>query len=184
MTFKFIMEKESEERKREKRLVHMTNELGREFLESLKLKTRTEKDKTEFVAKSFLDYIFFEQHKEISEIHPDHIGHFLLEYAPRKLTRTKDTAQDIPEIIGRLVKFLNQSGHIKNLNPLLAALKDNTKTFLKLAGTLKKPAAGKEKMASSAAAKEPAGLELKVGRNDPCPCGSGKKYKKCCGLES
>ena len=21
----------------------------------------------------------------------------------------------------------------------------------------------------------------KVGRNDPCPCGSGKKYKKCCG---
>jgi len=22
----------------------------------------------------------------------------------------------------------------------------------------------------------------KVGRNDPCPCGSGKKYKKCCGF--
>jgi len=21
----------------------------------------------------------------------------------------------------------------------------------------------------------------KTGRNDPCPCGSGKKYKKCCG---
>jgi preprotein translocase subunit SecA len=20
-----------------------------------------------------------------------------------------------------------------------------------------------------------------VGRNDPCPCGSGKKYKRCCG---
>lgn len=24
----------------------------------------------------------------------------------------------------------------------------------------------------------------KVGRNDPCPCGSGKKYKKCCGAEA
>lgn len=23
--------------------------------------------------------------------------------------------------------------------------------------------------------------QVKVGRNDPCPCGSGKKYKKCCG---
>jgi uncharacterized protein YecA (UPF0149 family) len=23
--------------------------------------------------------------------------------------------------------------------------------------------------------------ELKVGRSDSCPCGSGKKYKKCCG---
>ena len=27
---------------------------------------------------------------------------------------------------------------------------------------------------------QPAGSR-KVGRNEPCPCGSGKKYKKCCG---
>jgi SEC-C motif-containing protein len=27
----------------------------------------------------------------------------------------------------------------------------------------------------------PVSREVKVGRNDPCPCGSGKKYKKCCG---
>jgi len=32
------------------------------------------------------------------------------------------------------------------------------------------------------AAKKPVKREAKkVGRNDPCPCGSGKKYKKCCG---
>jgi SWIM/SEC-C metal-binding protein len=24
--------------------------------------------------------------------------------------------------------------------------------------------------------------EKKIGRNEPCPCGSGKKYKKCCGV--
>lgn len=23
--------------------------------------------------------------------------------------------------------------------------------------------------------------EIKIGRNDPCSCGSGKKYKNCCG---
>ena len=28
---------------------------------------------------------------------------------------------------------------------------------------------------------EPAKSDRSVGRNDPCPCGSGKKYKKCCG---
>ena len=22
----------------------------------------------------------------------------------------------------------------------------------------------------------------KIGRNEPCPCGSGRKFKKCCGL--
>ncbi len=29
--------------------------------------------------------------------------------------------------------------------------------------------------------KEPPRSSVKVGRNEPCPCGSGKKFKKCCG---
>ncbi|MDA0330147.1 MAG: SEC-C metal-binding domain-containing protein [Gemmatimonadetes bacterium] len=29
--------------------------------------------------------------------------------------------------------------------------------------------------------KQPAHAENEPGRNDPCPCGSGKKYKKCHG---
>ncbi|MDR7591351.1 MAG: SEC-C metal-binding domain-containing protein, partial [Armatimonadota bacterium] len=31
---------------------------------------------------------------------------------------------------------------------------------------------------------QPVTVGVKVGRNDPCPCGSGKKYKKCCGRTS
>ena len=34
----------------------------------------------------------------------------------------------------------------------------------------------KEQRSSTTVVKPP-----KIGRNDPCPCGSGKKYKKCCG---
>ena len=34
---------------------------------------------------------------------------------------------------------------------------------------------------SASAARQPARADVKVGRNDPCPCGSGKKYKECCG---
>jgi preprotein translocase subunit SecA len=33
-------------------------------------------------------------------------------------------------------------------------------------------------------AAQPSGSRVKVGRNDPCPCGSGLKYKKCCGKNS
>ena len=36
---------------------------------------------------------------------------------------------------------------------------------------------------SAAHAKPVVRDEPKVGRNDPCPCGSGKKYKKCCGKD-
>ncbi|WP_407668339.1 SEC-C metal-binding domain-containing protein [Oceanobacillus damuensis] len=34
---------------------------------------------------------------------------------------------------------------------------------------------------SEAKVQTPVVNEQKIGRNDPCPCGSGKKYKKCCG---
>lgn len=31
---------------------------------------------------------------------------------------------------------------------------------------------------------QPIVVEQKIGRNDPCPCGSGKKYKKCHGAQA
>ncbi len=34
---------------------------------------------------------------------------------------------------------------------------------------------------ASTAPPEPQHTKSKIGRNDPCPCGSGKKYKRCCG---
>jgi preprotein translocase subunit SecA len=42
------------------------------------------------------------------------------------------------------------------------------------------------RMAGASAASEPAQRQVgaKVGRNDPCPCGSGKKFKKCHGVEA
>ena len=38
-------------------------------------------------------------------------------------------------------------------------------------------------IAGSQGAERPQPIEraMRVGRNDPCPCGSGKKFKKCCG---
>jgi preprotein translocase subunit SecA len=41
--------------------------------------------------------------------------------------------------------------------------------------------AGGDRPASKA---QPVRSAPRVGRNDPCPCGSGKKYKKCCGKEA
>ena len=46
------------------------------------------------------------------------------------------------------------------------------------------PSQGSDIVSEAAAAVEkakPVRVGPKVGRNDPCPCGSGKKYKHCCG---
>ncbi len=50
-------------------------------------------------------------------------------------------------------------------------------------GTAGRPGLPQAQPADAAGAKpaEGAAPPRKVGRNDPCPCGSGKKYKKCCG---
>ena len=42
-------------------------------------------------------------------------------------------------------------------------------------------AAGAAAASGSAGSSAGHGVAGKVGRNDPCPCGSGKKHKKCCG---
>jgi uncharacterized protein YchJ len=46
------------------------------------------------------------------------------------------------------------------------------------------PKAETDHKAREAKAAEQKGLKIKVGRNDPCPCGSGKKYKRCHGYST
>lgn len=180
MAPKFISEKEFQDRKREKRLVHLTNELVRGYRQTLKVKTKTQLDYADFVIRSFLDFIFFEERKEIAEIHPEHIRIFLTDYVPRRLAVGKESAREIPETLVSFIRYLAGTGYIKNIDPVLAELKTQEKPFARIAASLKKepairPAKSKEKIAA-----QPAYTD--VGRNDPCPCGSGKKFKKCHGL--
>ena len=37
---------------------------------------------------------------------------------------------------------------------------------------------------SKSTKREPVRKKMEIGRNEPCPCGSGKKYKNCCGREA
>jgi preprotein translocase subunit SecA len=49
------------------------------------------------------------------------------------------------------------------------------------AGVAPRPSPETPGAAPNVPASQPQTQGPKVGRNDPCPCGSGKKYKKCCG---
>jgi preprotein translocase subunit SecA len=40
---------------------------------------------------------------------------------------------------------------------------------------------GPGRAGGDAPTRQPVRVEIKIKPNDPCPCGSGKKYKKCCG---
>ncbi|GAF99743.1 unnamed protein product, partial [marine sediment metagenome] len=179
MSLADIQEKKAEERKREKRLVHVTNALTHDFLQSksFKSKPKTYKDNADYIGKSFLDYLFFEDKKELRELNNIHIRHFMFDYAPRRLTFTTENAKQVSEILAKFLGFLETEGHIKNGSELSKEVKGNNRAFLKLIPkrikTTTKKADAKKTKSTKRDSKKLA-PEIKVGRNDPCPCGSGK----------
>lgn len=111
--------------------------------------------------------------------------------------------EDVPELGVRLMKALGVRGvpilfgvdargerevSTSELEVLVAALRGavELKQSKKLAATLRVPGLRGElevQIDASSGEASPiavARVDAKVGRNDPCPCGSGKKYKKCC----
>ncbi|MCI9448706.1 MAG: preprotein translocase subunit SecA [Clostridiales bacterium] len=64
---------------------------------------------------------------------------------------------------------------------VLSAMPRNAMKRVEVAKPVSEGFAGGESNAEPAPKKPVVNKNPKVGRNDPCPCGSGKKYKKCCG---
>jgi len=74
---------------------------------------------------------------------------------------------------------------------MIAAIQEETirRIFLarvQVGGTMKRErvakVTGESAGGDGTVKKQPVKKTKKPGRNDPCPCGSGKKYKKCCGM--
>ncbi|MBP5412244.1 MAG: preprotein translocase subunit SecA [Bacteroidales bacterium] len=92
-------------------------------------------------------------------------------------------AQMINDIYREVVSFLN-NGQIPIQEP------QNVQQARLPESDAKRLKTGRQEVTSSAQntsapqVTQPIKVEKKVGRNDPCPCGSGKKYKNCHGRES
>ena len=104
------------------------------------------------------------------------------------LEQAKILRQEYPDFYEKLADFFRRLGEEKHL----IFLKDSLlKTYRRLAGDFEyglyyeKYPQEREKakgiVISDGASEEPyVRSGKKIGRNDPCPCGSGKKYKQCC----
>jgi preprotein translocase subunit SecA len=78
-------------------------------------------------------------------------------------------------------------GFWQSLNKMMVHNQASAMAAAKQSATLAQPGHGAPPSFAEASAEHPPSPQpihregSKVGRNDPCPCGSGKKYKKCCG---
>jgi uncharacterized protein len=91
-----------------------------------------------------------------------------------------------PEALVLLIPILALCGDEEGGSPLELDPEENADLLAEAPELIPVCVAGmhrfwKERRGRPAAASTKQAKSLKVGRNDPCPCGSGRKYKRCCG---
>lgn len=89
------------------------------------------------------------------------------------MAQMEESLNAIVAFVGEHVQFSKEKEAVQFVNKLVDLLNNSRLWVLKgFTPTELQPA--KEESATTV-------QQVKVGRNEPCPCGSGKKYKKCCG---
>ncbi len=119
----------------------------------------------------------------------------LVEYKHEAFTMFSDLMDRIKgDMVQRIFRAATSAGAYRSFMSALpqtyvhneVSAFDGARTPQPVGAGARRPDAGAEEALQAglqaAARPEPVRRNLpKVGRNDPCPCGSGKKYKKCCG---
>jgi uncharacterized protein YecA (UPF0149 family) len=93
----------------------------------------------------------------------------LTETMPR-LALPETARPHVPEVVATFLEYLRDSGRLGEGSDWAAQVRIIGRSYSERL----KPGGVKGVTIRKAAGVSP------VGRNDPCPCGSGKKYKKCC----
>jgi hypothetical protein len=94
----------------------------------------------------------------------------LTEVMPR-LTLPEPARPHVPEVIACFLDYLRDSGRVGEGSDWAAQVRILARSYRE---RLRPGGGAKGTTVRKASGASP------LGRNDPCPCGSGKKYKKCC----
>lgn len=105
----------------------------------------------------------------------DDLQEILSERLPAHFGKKDPLADAVEEVLGAYLAFLGEQAVVLHAFELARALGEHAPAFRRrvAAGELAGRAPGKKAAPFVHRAD-------KTGRNDPCPCGSGKKFKQCC----
>lgn len=126
------------------------------------------------VARAFLDVCYGTLGLRPDLLDEEHLREALLEFLPPRLDPNERAAKDAVALVRALLDHSFDT-HPNDNSWKLGAIFDEAAT--KFPGRLESRG-GSGVVADTEPITRPGS---KLGRNDPCPCGSGKKWKKCCG---
>jgi len=130
------------------------------------------------VAREFLDACYNDVGVRPDLLDAEQLREVLFEILPRRLDPKSPTSTRAPDIVRALLDhFFEQKANANAWS--LESVFDDART--RFAGLLAAGGGREQRAEAPEPLKRPGS---KLGRNDPCPCGSGKKFKKCCAKES
>ncbi len=129
------------------------------------------------VARAFLQVCYDALGMRVDLLDEEHLREAFLERLPQRLDRSSPATARATEIVRALLAWAHEirpNPSSWKLDGLLDELAEQFPARLARRG-------GRDVVPDSAPITRPGS---KLGRNDPCPCGSGKKWKKCCGANA
>ena len=127
------------------------------------------------ITQRFLKVCYEDLGKAPRQLHGDEMESALCHHLPRHFGKKDPLADAAPDVLRGYVHHLDDTGMLSHRYELEQAIESSSELFLAVVatGNAAAPSHDKQKPFVHGA--------NKTGRNDPCPCGSGKKLKKCCG---
>ncbi|MGQ5711470.1 SEC-C metal-binding domain-containing protein [Desulforudis sp. DRI-14] len=178
-----------------------------EFEKDQRYKSLTEAQKEEswFIIELFADLMYGYFLQEPSEWTATALEECCLDLLPRKVSADVDFYRNVEPVLTGFFGFLQSRDYISDASRLISRLKKVSNEMIERADNLAYWGPAKQLVMGAMKAgvnledaKEfnryvqmlnllrsrqntPPDAKVKVGGNDPCPCGSGQRYKKCCG---
>ena len=150
------------------------------------------KENSKFILNVFFDYCYSYFLVSPDRIRNNMIEEIMLDLFPRKVSADKETFVAFESVVISFLLWCQESKLIKNVDNICSTIKLLSPQMIEcsqdsgLWGIAKSFFFGKSPKIDlnefNIQHVTPVKRETpRIGRNDACPCGSGKKYKKCCG---
>ena len=128
------------------------------------------------IGRLFLECIYIYHDQVPKDLDPSEFRTVVLETLPRRFDGSEKYLAWVPEVVRGYIDYLKGETELKDPDGFENVLKEMEKKFSKAVKKVK----DKDRIPKDDSTVQIKGGNKKLGRNDPCPCGSGRKYKKCC----
>ncbi len=108
------------------------------------------------------------------ELDRQHISQLMATILPGRLGGKEPYVSDLPDLMEAFMAHLAEASGVAKAWEWTSAVVDGREAFEQAVADPDRPRFAPRRKEPD---RRPA---AKIGRNDPCPCGSGKKYKRCC----